>query len=120
MKRYTYTYADLDATTFKKSFPIPAGTLVLGVLHRVTTVFAGGTPALTIGDSVTADLWASLNTTNPDDINPTALNNVFLSVAKGGIQAKYYALTDRLIVTGVTGLTAGAGEIFVLISGKED
>jgi hypothetical protein len=120
MKRYAYKSEELDPSTFKKSFPIPAGTLVLGVLHRVTEQFAGGTPAIMIGDSSGAERWASLNGGSADDILPGTLNHVFCSLNKGGMQPKYYPSADRIELTGVTGLTQGEGEVYVIFGGKEN
>ena len=107
-RKYSYTYADLDASN-RFLIPIDAGTTVLFLTHRVTTAFNGGVPSLTIGDSASATTYLAST-----DITETSLNDVASSLTAGTpVEPKYYASANYILLTHAAGLTAGAGEVVV-------
>lgn len=104
-----YAHSDLDAS-FNFFVPIEAGIAVIGVAHRVTEAFAGGTPLLNIGDSAATDSW--LNQTN---LTEGSANNFVVSLGTTSANAagKFYAAANYIKVTGSTELTAGEGDIYI-------
>lgn len=108
--KVAYDHADLDAS-FNFFAPIEAGVAVIGVAHRVTEVFAGGTPSIDLGDSAATNSW--LTATN---LTEGTLNNFVVSLGTTSANAggKFYAAANYIKVTGSTELTAGKGEIYIL------
>lgn len=105
-----YAYTDLDASN-KLYIPIDADTLVLGVGHLIVTQFAGGTPNVDIGDADDADGYA--NDLNPAAAAGTWYNSMAATIAFTA--GKYYGTPGRVTLTHATGLTAGAGKVFIFV-----
>jgi hypothetical protein len=105
-----YAWDDLSSDVLK--IPVEAGDLVLAVAHQVTTPFAGGTPALDIGDGTDADFWI-VNT----EMDMTADDNFFNSLgsAQPGSAGFPFTAAGNVVLTHAASLTAGAGTVFLLI-----
>ncbi len=116
-----------DATANVYRIPIEKGRWVLGVRLRVKTAFAGGTPTVTVGDSVTADGYVKTV-----DITTTTINAVVdsrqLSQEAAGTTTmnvysqggKYYAASDQIIVTFAAGATAGVLILEIILDGYSE
>jgi hypothetical protein len=109
VKVYEYTFADLDAGDDFKVV-IPANTIVLNVGHEVVTAFAGGTPSCDVGDAADADGY--IPTAN---ISETVAGNLYFSQGGAGAyaQGRKYSVASQIIVAHATGLTAGAGKLYI-------
>lgn len=107
--KYKYSVSDLDASSNFYA-PIEAGVAVVGVAHRVTTAFAGGTEFVGLGDS--SGTVAFLSTS---EITATSTNDFVTTFNKTNAAAggKYYSSANYVKVTASTELTSGAGEIFI-------
>lgn len=112
IKKYNFTYADLQ--TGKKFYiPVPAGSYVLGVIHRVVTAYTGTTPVVDIGDT-DADGFvaaASVETAN------AVVNSLGSAAAYGN--GKYYPATGTIVCDFTDDAVAGASEVLVLFAGTE-
>jgi len=116
-KRYSFNFADLDVS-LKAYIPVEAGTWVLGVAAHIVTAFGdGGTPALIIGDSDTANGYIPTTI-----IDPAVLNASSCSIGGTGTfaQGKYYAATNMIILDFTEVVTPGTIEVFVLYNGQEN
>lgn len=107
---YDYDYADLDASN-DLYIPLDAETIVEKVGHIVTTAFAGGTPALILGDG--SDDNGYLETAVAD---PTTLGDFVTS--KHGAYAYsgdgvYYSAPGFIRVGHAASLTVGAGQVIL-------
>jgi hypothetical protein len=111
MKVVEFDHTDLDAK-FEYRIPIEAGTFVLGVGTYVKEALAGGAATMTVGDSVGADDWATDALCIPDSLDKFFFSQGSTVDNKNG---KYYATADSILVTCVTGLTAGKIKILVLM-----
>lgn len=104
------TEADTNATV--TIMQIPAGTLVLKMWIVITTLFAGGTPSIDIGDAADADGW--IDTT---DITEATAGTYGASETNTGAYSddgKYYAAATAITAVVATGLTAGKAYVFAL------
>jgi hypothetical protein len=105
----SYKFSDLDADG-KLRIPIVKDTLVLGVSHLVTKAFAGGVPALTIGDAVDADGFGAAAAFTLGTVGD------FYS-SQGGTPAfaagKYFSDAGMIVLDHAAGLTAGEGKVLV-------
>jgi len=114
-KVVNYTHADLVGGTVL-TIPIEAGTHVLGVAHWTKVAFDNAAD-LTVGDVQDADgyITAALAT-------PTTINDFVFSlgqVGAYGVGGKFYAATNRIVLTFTADPAAGAGQVRILMSGVE-
>lgn len=105
-----YAFGDLSSEVLK--IPVEAGQVVLAVAHEVTTPFAGGTPALDIGDGSDADFWI-IDT----EMDMTSDGNFFNSWASAqpGMGGATFTAAGNVVLTHAVSLTAGAGKVFLFI-----
>lgn len=101
IKSATVLKSALSGATVTATALIPAGSLVLGVVARVTTLITGAT-TFKIGDGTTADLWGAtvavaLNTVTTGTSFKAATGPVF-----------YPAATDVVLTANGSNFTAGA------------
>lgn len=109
VQKVEYAFSDLGAGD-ALTIVIPAGRIVLGVAHEVVTAFSGGTPALNVGDGSDVDFWIA-----PADVTLGSAGDFYSSIgganaASGGVK---YNATGRIVVDHATGLTQGAGVVYV-------
>lgn len=120
IKVVNYDFEDLDATAHTLKIPIKANTFIRDITHLVTTAFAGGTPALTIGDATDADGYGSLAAAKLDTIGDVyASKGAFVEDA-GGVATsvpyaagKMYSAGSYLVLTHAADLSAGAAKLMI-------
>lgn len=99
---------------------VPAKTLIppFGVVIVVTTLFAGGTPSIDVGDGDNDDGWidtADITETTAATYAGTAANGAAYEVA-----GKYYADADTIDAKVATGLTSGAAYVWAYMIDVSD
>jgi hypothetical protein len=97
-----------DANTTKVCLDIPAKTLVTEVLCIVTTVLAGGTPSIDVGDGDDADSWVDtldITETTAGAYRGSATNSPY------SITGKYYPTGGQIKAVVATGLTSGSAVV---------
>lgn len=118
-----YDHADLDVSAHTLKVPIPAGMIVLSVGHEVTEAFAGGTPALTIGDGDDADGYAKAtaftlgtvgNFVNSQGVGDTAGTTDTIFTLRPYATGKKYNTAGYILLTHAAGLTAGKGKVHIM------
>lgn len=112
------TYADTGATV--AILDVPAGTLIppWGVVAVVTTLFAGGTPLLDIGDGSDVDGWI-----DQDDITATSTGTYAGDETTTGAYAKtgkYYSAADTIDAVVSASLSAGEAYVFAYMIDVSD
>lgn len=111
------TKADKNATV--PILDIPAKTLIppFGVQIVVTTVFAGGTPSIDIGDGDNDDGWIKT-----EDITETTAGAYAGSETNSptAVTGKYYGDADTLDAKVADGLTSGAAYVFAYMIDVSD
>jgi hypothetical protein len=89
---------------------VPAGTLVLKCWLVITTLFAGGSPLLDVGDGADTDGWI-------DQVDITATGTGTYGASETNTAAysddgKYYSAADTIDVVLSASLTAGKAYLF--------
>jgi hypothetical protein len=109
-KKFSYTWEDLDASD-DIYFPVPEGSVVLGIVHVVTAVFDGGSEACLIGDADQDDGWAAAADTDVANTDLVAYYSV--GDAPHYPQGKYFPTAGYIKVAHATGLTEGEADLYV-------
>lgn len=106
---WSYLYSDQSSSVV--TFDIPRNTIMLKVVHQVTTLFAGCTD-ITIGDGDADDGWIATGTITYGTAGDTVTDPDSTNHALG---VKYYQTGGVLkaVFTGVA--TAGAGKLFAKV-----
>lgn len=97
-----------DANTTKVCLDIAAKTMVLEVIVIVTTLLAGGTPSLDIGDADDADSWVDtldITEATAGSYRGSATNSPY------SITGKYYPTGGQIKAVVATGLTSGSAVV---------
>lgn len=107
IKKASYTYESLDGS-FQYDIPVEKDSIVVSVGLEITTAFSGST--CTVGDGSDADGFLTAA-----DCAATTKDNVCFSAAKARALAggKKYTSDGIVRVTHVTGLTAGAANVYI-------
>jgi len=104
------TESDTDSTVI--AVELPAGSWVppYGVTVYVAELFAGGTPALNVGDGTTADGFV-----DEDDITEGTVGCYSGSAGNAAYSdtGRYYSSADTVDVTVSASLTGGTAYVFV-------
>jgi hypothetical protein len=123
----SYDFEDLDATAHTLKIPVQAGTYVLEVTHLTTTAFAGGTPALKIGDGDDDDGYLTAAVALLNTAGDVVSSKRFFSEDAGGVatmaafqDGKYYTAAGYILVTHAADLSAGVGKVMILELTAED
>jgi len=108
---------EADTGTTVAILDVPAGTLIPphGALIVVTTLFAGGTPSIDIGDGTTTDGW--IDTTAITEATAGTYADVDAAYAVTG---KYYSAADTIDAVVSASLTAGNAYVFVYMIDVSD
>lgn len=112
------TYADTGATV--AILDVPAGTLIppYGVICVVTTLCAGGTPLIDIGDGDDEDGWI-----DQDDLTATSTGTYAgdeTTTAHYAITGKYYSSADTIDAVVSASMTAGEAYVFAYLIDVSD
>lgn len=97
-----------DANTTKVCLDIASKTFVAEVIAIVTTVLAGGTPSIDVGDADDADGWVDtldITETTAGSYRGSATNSPF------SITGKYYPTGGQIKAVVATGLTSGSAVV---------
>lgn len=97
-----------DTNTTKVCLDIPAKTFVSEVIAIVTTVLAGGTPSIDVGDADDDDGWVDtldITETTAGSYRGGATNSPF------SITGKYYPTGGQIKAKVTTGLTSGSAVV---------
>lgn len=111
-----FTEADTNGT--RTAIAIPAKTLVTRVLCVVTEAFAGGTPALDVGEAGDADGWvdvADITETTVGVYSGTAGNGAGLAAT-----GKYYPTGGAITITLSADLTDGTAYVLAHLVDLDD
>lgn len=100
--RKEYAYSELPLT-----IPVDAGRLILGVGHEVTTVFAGGTPAVSIGNGTSTNFWMTTTVLAPTS---TGFQSSLAAISTGQLTG---SSAGRVVLTGSTELSSGNGAVYI-------
>lgn len=106
-----------DTNTTVAILDVPAGTLIPphGIMIQVTTLFAGGTPSIDIGDGADPDGWIDTTAITEATAGPYADVDAALAIT-----GKYYAAEDTIDAVVATGLTAGKAYVFAYMINVAD
>lgn len=106
-----------DTGTTVAILDVPAYTLIppQGAVIVVTTLFAGGTPSLDIGDGDDTDGW--IDTTAITEATAATYADVDAAYAEAG---KYYSAADTIDAVVSASLTAGEAYVFVYMIDVSD
>ncbi len=95
-----------DANSTKAVLEIPAETFVSEVVLIVSTVFAGGTPSIDIGDGDNDDGW--IDTVDITETTAGSYRGDETTTAAYSQTGRYYATADTIDAVIATGLTSGS------------